>query len=244
MGILNTKIISAADKVYYILFKRHFKHNAILPDGFTVTCHAGAFHTKANSLESVSIAVEWGADIVEFDVSFRPDGTAVIIHESSPTMTQGVLLEDALKIVAKDKKCKINLDIKSTSNLPEVDRLVKKHGLFERVFYTGVFEDWVDTVKSTSAIPYYLNHNISAAEAASNEAIDEIMQRTKSLGAIGINSNYKNASRYFSDTAHKNGLLVSLWTVNKVKDMVRVIEMCPDNITTKKPEILSIIAQK
>lgn len=239
-----SKIVSATEKVYFSLNKSRFTHNANLPEGFTITCHAGSLGTKANTLESLQTAVDWGADIVEFDVSFRPDGTAVIIHDSAPEITQGVLLDDALKIVAGVDKCRINLDIKSTANLPEVDRLVNKHGLFERVFYTGVFEDWVDAVKNSSAIPYYLNHKITAEEANNCKKALEIIAKTKELGAIGINSHFKHATKEFSDAAHKNGLLVSLWTVNKPKDMVRVIGALPDNITTKKPEILKLIAYK
>lgn len=244
MSSFNAKIISQTEKLYYSLNKSALSHNAVLPEGFTVTCHAGSFATKANSLDSVKTAVEWGADIVEFDVSFRPDGTAVIIHDSAPSMNQGVLLEDAVKTVAMDKKCRINLDIKSTANLPEVDRIVKKHGIFDRVFYTGVFEDWVETVKNTSSIPYYLNHKITCEEANSAECAMMIINKTKELGAIGINSHYENATKKFSDIAHENGLLVSLWTVNKIKNMVNVIENNPDNITTKKPCILSLIAGK
>ncbi len=244
MSNLKSEIIFAFNKIYFKLNKSKLTHNAILPEGFTITCHAGSFGTKANSLESLQTAVDWGADIVEFDVSFRPDGKAVIIHDSSPSMNQGVLLDDALRIVASVKKCKINLDIKSTANLAEVDRLVKKHGLFDRVFYTGVFEDWVETVRNSSAIPYYLNHQITAEEASDRNKAIEIIKKTKKLGAIGINSHYKFATKEFSDYVHENGLLLSLWTVNKTADMVTVIETLPDNITTKKPDILKYIAQK
>ena len=46
-----------------------------------------------------------------------------------------------------------------------------------------------------------------------------------------------------ADIAHENGMLVSLWTVNKISDMVKVTECCPDNITTKKPVIITLIAK-
>lgn len=244
MRILKSKIISSFDRIYFRLNKTKLTHSATLPDGFTITCHAGSFGTKPNTLESLKTAVERGADIVEFDVSFRPDGTAVIIHDSAPKINQGVLLDEALKIVANVDKSKINLDIKSTANLPEVDRLVKKHGLFDRVFYTGVFEDWVDTVRNSSAIPYYLNHKITAEEASDSKKAIEIIEKTKQLGAIGINSHYRFAAKEFTDWVHENGLLLSLWTVNKQSDMVKVIETEPDNITTKKPDILKMIAYK
>ena len=244
MSKIISKIISASDKLYFRFNQGKLTHRAKLSEEFTITCHAGSFGTKANSLESLQTAVDWKADIVEFDVSFRPDGTAVIIHDSAPSMNQGVLLDDALKIVASVDKCKINLDIKSTANLPEVDKLVLKHGLGERVFYTGVFEDWVDTVRNSSSIPYYLNHKITAEEATNKKQALEIINKTKQLGAIGINSHYMFATKQFSDWVHESGLLLSLWTVNRQKDMVKVIETEPDNITTKKPDILKMIAYK
>ena len=212
-----------------------------LPDDFTVTYHAGAMHTKPNTLQSIVCALDHGAKTVEFDVSFRPDGTPVIIHNSSPEADQGVLLSEALRIVAANKNCKINLDLKSTANLTEVDKLVKENGLFERVFYTGVFEDWVEKVKKDSAIPYYLNHSISKEEAESPEKIRALIDKTKTLGAMGINSKFTYANKMFVDMIRENSLLVSLWTVNKASDMLRVIDLAPDNITTKKPHIIEML---
>ncbi|MBQ2904308.1 MAG: glycerophosphodiester phosphodiesterase [Clostridia bacterium] len=231
-------IVCAYDAFYFRIHKKELSSEHRLPEGFTVTYHAGAMHTKPNTVESVRAALSKNAAVVEFDVSFRPDGTPVIIHDPAPKMNEGVLLEDALRAVAEHPFCKINLDIKSTKNLGAVDELVKKHGLWERVFYTGVFEDWVDTVKRNSDIPYYLNHNLSDDEANNFGLWNSLAERTKELGATGINSNYKNASSDFCDFMHSAGLLVSLWTVNKPHDMVRVLSYSPDNITTKRPALL------
>ena len=227
-------------KISRLFNKKHyadFKKSAPYP--FTVTYHTGALETPANSIESINAALNDGAEILEFDVTFRPDGTAVIIHSGSPSQTEGVLLDEALAAVAKSDKCKINLDIKSVANLPEVDRLVKKNGLFERCFYTGVFDYWVDTVKKNSAIPFYLNHKITSEEATDKNAAKALAQKAIEMGVIGINSNYKTASKLFVDTMHENSLEVSLWTVNKPKNMASVASLRPDNITTKKPHILN-----
>ena len=194
-----------------------------------------------NTVESVKKSVDWGAQIVEFDVSFRPDGTPVIIHNSSPSQSQGVLLENALDEVAKSKTCKINLDIKSTKNLGAVDELVKSRKLENRVFYTGVFEDWIETVKENSSIPFYINFNPSKEESNSSEYIEKIISKAKMTGAIGINSNFRGVSEKMVSTLQNNGLLVSLWTANKVKDMYKALSFKPDNITTKNPNILKMI---
>lgn len=219
-------------------YSRALSDSQRLPESFTLTYHAGALRTKPNTVESIEAALADGASVVEFDVSFRPDGTAVIIHADKPKENEGVLLDDALAAVAKDKNCRINLDIKSTANLPQVDILVKKHGLFERVFYTGVFRDWVETVKANSEIPYYLNHKVSAEEAANATLLQKLAEEIIGLGAIGLNSNFSNANATVTEVMHKNGLLVSLWTVNGSKNAAKVISYLPDNITTKKPHLI------
>ncbi len=213
-------------------------------DDFTITCHTGAIYTKANSLESIQASIDWGAQIVEFDVTFRPDGTPVIIHDSKPNQNQGILFEKALDEVAKSNTCKINLDIKSTANLPAVDTLVKAKGLENRVFYTGVFEDWIETVKSNSSIPFFINFNPNKKESNNKEYIERILSKAKEIGAIGINSNFRGVSKLMVDTLKENGLLVSLWTANKIPDMLEALSFCPDNITTKKPHILKKLIRK
>lgn len=238
---MNKLLISAHTLFNEIINKKHYsaakKYSNRLPEGFTLTFHAGALFTKPNTVESIVAALEYGAEVVEFDVSFRPDGTPVIIHAAAAKENEGVLLDSALAAVAKDKKCKINLDIKSTANLPEVDALVAKHGLTERVFYTGVFEDWVETVRSTSSIPYYLNHKVTKEEAESEKALQALAEKIISLGAVGLNSNFKNANLQVTEIMHRNGLLVSLWTANSAPVAANVIACLPDNITTKKPNL-------
>ncbi len=237
MSLINAEVFfdKLINDKYY---SRALSDSQRLPEGFTLTYHAGALRTKPNTVESIEAALADGASVVEFDVSFRPDGTAVIIHADKPKENEGVLLDDALAAVAKDKNCRINLDIKSTANLPQVDILVKKHGLFERVFYTGVFRDWVETVKANSEIPYYLNHKVSAEEAANVSLLQKLAEEIIGLGAIGLNSNFSNANATVTEVMHKNGLLVSLWTVNNSKNAAKVISYLPDNITTKKPHLI------
>ncbi len=242
--MIGVKTAVMLSKLYVSANKNKLDFAGDLSDDFTITCHAGALFTSPNTLKSIRAALEWGARIVEFDVSFRPDGTPVIIHASSPAKNEGVLLSDALSIVAQSDNCRINLDIKSTANLPAVDKLVRQYNLFDRVFYTGVFEDWVEIVKSTSEIPYYLNYNVSEEEAENAAALQVLADKTKALGAMGINSNHQYAGASFVETAHENGLLVSLWTANKIEDMCRVLKLKPDNVTTKNPAVLNFIIDR
>ena len=37
---------------------------------------------------------------------------------------------------------------------------------------------------------------------------------------------------------HENDLLVSLWTANTIPQLLRTMSLAPDNITTKRPDLL------
>lgn len=209
-------------------------------NNFTVTWHAGAMKTEPNTLESIELAIKNNAEIIEIDVSFRPDGTPVIIHSDSPSQNQGVLLTEAIRLLS-ESSCKVNLDLKSTANLSMVDKIINDYSMISRVFYTGVFESWVYTVKANSQIPYYLNYSVTKEESKKEDAAQAVADKAKALGVIGINANFKRVKKLFSDIMHQNGLEVSLWTANRKSEMKKVIKANPDNITTKRPDLLNKI---
>ncbi len=206
--------------------------------GFTVCHHAGALKQKPNSLEGVSYSIYHGAKCIELDVSFRPDGTPVIIHNSAPTMKQGESLDMAFKIIAGSRKCKINLDLKSTANLPAIDEMIHEYNLKDRAFYTGVGEGWIEKVKSTSIIPFYLNHEITEEEAKDRDVGKALVEKVKAMGAIGVNSPYGNCSKQLCDMMHRRDLYVSIWTVNRIDQTKELLSYGVDNITSMKPDIL------
>ena len=53
------------------------KYRDNIKNSFTITAHAGALGTKPNTLSSLKKAIEFGVDIVEVDLTFRPDGTPI-----------------------------------------------------------------------------------------------------------------------------------------------------------------------
>ena len=216
----------------------------VLPGGFTVTAHSGAFDTPDNSLAFVRRAIEGPCDIIEMDVTFRPSGAPVIIHADTPTETEGVPLEEALSLIAAHPALKMNLDLKSTKNLPAVDALLAEYGLTDRAFYTGVGESWVEAVKAGSAIPYYINAGFSYALKRSPRGADEIAKKIKALGALGLNTHYGDVSPTVVRAMRDNGLLVSLWTANTPRAMRRCLILCPDNVTTRHPDKLYQMMEK
>ena len=214
----------------------------VLPSGFTITAHAGAMGYPPNTETALIKAIESGADIIEVDVSFRPDNTPVIIHNANPSKKQGVLFEKALEIIARHETITVNLDLKSFVNLPVIEELVRKYNLLKRVFFTGVDEKMAGAVKlQCPGIPFYLNASIDADNSKKRAYAVNMTEKLIALGCVGLNCNYMNISRELVEYLHENSLLVSVWTVDKELDMVKILSLSVNNITTRKPDRLKSI---
>ena len=214
-----------------------------LPADFTYTAHTGCIDTKDNSLEAIEAGTKSGADIVELDLNFLPDGTAVLAHDE-PKGNE-TTLDEAFRKVSEYENLKVNVDAKSVANLKVVYPLAKKHGIEKRIFYTGIELKDVEAVKKDSPeVPYYLNCNVKKPKKQTPEYLQELVEEVKGCGAVGINFNKDSATKELVDVFHENGLLVSIWTVNEEKDMYKILQLSPDNITTRRPDKMQEILKQ
>lgn len=228
-------VITQAVKAIQI---KHFKKNTpVMPKGFTVTAHTGCLGTAPNTVDAMEKGVKAGADIVEFDLNFDKNGEPVLSHNEPEA--GAVHLREAFKFLAEHKNIKANVDVKDTSNLGTVAKYAKEYGVSDRIFFTGIFAKDVSAVERLCPeIPFYLNYSVNSKGNGDMVYILHIVETVKNSGAIGININYKTASKQLANAFRAEGLLVSLWTVNSKCGFCRVLKLCPDNITTKRPDIL------
>lgn len=208
---------------------------------FTVTAHTGCMGTKPNSIEAMLKGFEAGADIVEFDLNFNSDGTPLLSHDA-PKGGE-VTLDEAFAALAQCNSLKANVDIKSVNEIEKIVPLAKKHGVLDRIFLTGVHEGFVEAVKTRAPeVEYYLNIGVSPKWKQTDKYLQSLVDKVKNNGAIGINFNKNNATKKLVNTFRKNGLLVSIWTVDKKRKMKKIISLSPDNITTRHPdELIKIV---
>ena len=204
----------------------------------TVTAHSGAFDTPDNSLVFLCTVLEKGCEILEMDVSFRPSGTPVMIHKESPAENEGVALEEAFALLAKDPEIKLNLDLKNISCLPSLEALLSDFGLKDRAFYTGVGKDWAETVRRTGTLPYYLNADVPVFRRKNEKTLLSLAEEIKSCGAIGLNCHYGNVTPETARVLHGAGLLLSVWTVNDERTAYRILACAPDNVTSRHPDMI------
>ena len=202
--------------------------------GFTITAHTGAFGMPDNSLEFVNAAIENGVDVIEIDIRQRPDGTVVMGHDIITTNNDGVELAEVFGIV-KEAGLKVNLDIKDTRVLPTLHDMIFDYGVEDLVFMTGIETYQAKSVaEKCPGIDYYINYAPSRIKIFSDDYQQKLLNMLEETGGIGINCQHRTASRTLSETLHKNGYKLSVWTVDRESEMKRALINKPDNITTRK----------
>ncbi len=237
LGIFTTGIFFG---VRTMKLKEYKNTELNLPDGFTITAHTGCMDTEENSLESIKKGIENGANIIEFDLYFTKDGAPVLAHDEP--VGGEITLNEAFAYLRMFKNVKANVDIKTVDALEKVYPLAKENNVHDRIFYTGVKDEFVDAVKKNSPeVKYYLNVDVEKSKNTDKEYLQSLVEKVKNAGAIGINFKYTSASKELVDTFHENGLLVSIWTVDSEYNMYKILSFGPDNITTRHPDKLAKI---
>jgi glycerophosphoryl diester phosphodiesterase len=211
----------------------------------TITAHAGALGTKANTRESLIACMDFvGEGCVEADVRFDSDGTPVLSHDPLFTGKKAMPLSELFELL-NGNDTRVNLDLKEKSNLPELQRLAEKYGVSRRLFFTGVPARWAHRVKKNAPlIPFYLNKEYWRFMKPSKLNLQLLADKIKRLGAVGVNTPHAGASAEMVDIMHKNGLLVSVYTVNSEASLRRAISFGTDSITTRRPDILKKLLEE
>ena len=196
-----------------------------------ITAHAGAMHTKDNTLDSMKTGLESGADIVELDVCRAPDGEYVVTHDMPVRYKPGKVpyFEPFLKLLSEYPDKKLNIDLKMPMDVTGIEELCKKCGVTDQVFFTGVGDSILPCVRQASGvIPYYYN-------TGDTGDVPALIKRILDAGAIGLNCEKGAVNKEITAELQKAGLLVSIWTVGYHTDPEPYILYGPDNLTTLDP---------
>ena len=211
----------------------------------TITAHAGAYETQDNTLESIRTILSHKdeIDVIEVDVTFRDDGTPVIIHAGNAGVDGGESLDEALGLIAKESDLMVNLDLKNFNPdfIPSVVELVNRHGLQKRAFWTGIDAEFMDVVtKCSPTIPRYLNCKLILRHQKDIEAIAAIIEKYDCEGA---NMHFASTSHRLAELLHDRGRKLSLWTCNNEAEVKIAMSYNPDNITSRFPAMVGKIVK-
>ncbi|WP_448921443.1 glycerophosphodiester phosphodiesterase [Eubacterium sp.] len=230
--------------VSYAFNKTFDEHDLKFVDGFTITAHTGAYNTPDNSMESLEKAIEHGDASFEIEVRQRPNGTIVMSNDIINTNSDGTEITAAFQRV-KETDMHLNLDIRETRVLKNLHDLIVDYSLTDRVTLTGIEVFQANKVKENCpGVEYYVNYMPSRINIFTEDYQQKIIDMLEKTGAIGINCNYKYASRTLSNLLHKNGYKLSIWTVDRKYQIKRALVNTADNITTHNPQKVQHIINK
>ena len=230
--------------VSYAFNKTFDEHDLKFVDGFTITAHTGAYNTPDNSMESLEKAIEHGDASFEIEVRQRPNGTIVMSNDIINTNSDGTEITAAFQRVKKTDM-HLNLDIRETRVLKNLHDLIVDYSLTDRVTLTGIEVFQANKVKENCpGVEYYVNYMPSRINIFTEDYQQKIIDMLEKTGAIGINCNYKYASRTLSNLLHKNGYKLSIWTVDGKYQIKRALINTADNITTNNPQKVQHIINK
>ena len=219
--------------VSYAFNKTFDEHDLKFVDGFTITAHTGAYNTPDNSMESLEKAIELGDASFEIEVRQRPNGTIVMSNDIINTNSDGTEITAAFQRV---KKTDMHLNLHD---------LIVDYSLTDRVTLTGIEIFQANKVKENCpGVEYYVNYMPSRINIFTEDYQQKIIDMLEKTGAIGINCNYKYASRTLSNLLHKNGYKLSIWTVDRKYQIKRALVNTADNITTHNPQKVQHIINK
>ncbi|WP_327234249.1 glycerophosphodiester phosphodiesterase [Streptomyces sp. NBC_01317] len=208
------------------------------------------YRIRENTLPSLRSALARGADAVELDVRLTRDGVPVLLHDSTlerlwgderrladlthdevrehtrggvPTLAEAL---DALP----GARLMIDLPGASPAAVRTVVGTVRDGGAADRVYYCA---------SPTTMLA------VRAADADAEIAMTWTTvapPRPTLLDAVRprwLNYRFGLVSRELADRNHRDGLLVSAWTVDTGRSMRRLIARGADSITTNRIDILA-----
>lgn len=189
-----------------------------------ITAHSGAENTRDNTLDSVRVQLNCGAEAIEIDVCTQGEHL-VLSHDHPAEGTVCDALSDCFAEVARHPGIWVNVDLKAGDILARVADEAARQGIADRILFTGDVLSAADFAAARArSLPVWYNHT---QVAPGTPYLDGAAQ----AGFEMLNINY----RLVSDDMLSQAQRLSLWTVNEEDALRRFLAAGVKNITTRIP---------
>jgi glycerophosphoryl diester phosphodiesterase len=188
--------------------------------------HRGANgYCKGNTLLSFGRAIELDCDMIELDVHFK-DNNLWVVHSMKDLDSDNPTLKQVIDFV--NRRVRINIELKGRGAAKPVADLLKKYikkgwNKYDFLVSSVGFKELKDFQKQRLGIKTGL-----------------IMRRRKRIakGAdfYSVNPALRIASKRFINKLHGRGFKVFVWTVNKKRDIDKLISLGVDGIISDYPD--------
>ena len=260
-AILSVVACSSAKKISYQpesgfpVIDQQGKIAIVAHRGFWKSEQGGMSENSIASLKAAQDAGLWGS---ECDIHITADDVVMVNHDSSingkaiashkfadfaqdllPNGERRPTLDEYLDQAAKSKTTKLVIELKKQPSEDREDLLVAKtiaalkvHKLYDpnRVLFISFSKYMCDMV--ARLCPEFINQFLSMDFIGNQDPVIYGPQ-----GINGVDFQYKmfQAHPEWVKNAHDLGMSVNAWTVNKEKDIKKMIEVGVDAITTNEP---------
>jgi len=227
--------------------------------------HRGASaYAPENTLASFKKAIEQKADFFECDVHLTKDGEVVVIHDDYVDRTtngKGQVKDKTLKELKELDAGSWFFSDYAGEKIPTLEETLDiakgKIGVVIEIkngpnFYKGIEEKVVDLVKKKDMVDDVV---VISFDHACLKKINKIAPKIKTgvlyygnilnasdvaraAGAKMIAAAHQLATKSLIKDAHKNNMVVNLWTIDDPDVMKKFIDMGVDAISTNKPDVL------
>lgn len=226
--------------------------------------HRGAMGSAPeNTAASFKMAMDYGADGVEFDIQLTKDKKIVVVHDFSVNRTtdgNGFIRDLSLKELKKlDAGTKFNsvftgekiLTLGETLEIVKDSKIINIELKNGPIFYPGLEERVLEIINITglkekiiiSSFNHYSLNKIKELDPDIKvgilymAALYQPWEYAKRLGAVAIHPYYQSISPEIISKCHIKGIMVNVFGVNDRKSLKKMIKIGVDSIITDYPEI-------
>jgi len=193
-----------------------------------ITAHNGAEGEAPDSLAFLRRAIETGCEALEVDVRLV-HGDLILSHDEVEEGVRDLVRLDAcFQLLAETPRVLVNIDVKEPGLAARVVDLAKEYGVASRLIFTGDLgeEDLCAFPERPEAF-----WNLSPEDSA------ETLPAARRAGCQHVNLDMAEITQPLMEKAANLGLLVSAWTADDEADILRLLRLGVDNITTNRPTL-------
>jgi len=184
-------------------------------------------YCKENTLFCFERAIDLGVDMIELDVHFK-NNKLFVVHDIKDLNKKTPVLKEVLDLV--NKRVKINIELKGRGTAEPVAELIKeyiKKGWKEGKFLISSFN--INELKDFKK--QGLKVKLGLIIEKKGPAIEDI-------GFYSIHPDLKITNKKLVDKFHNQGFKVFVWTVNKKRDIKKMMSLGVDGIISDYPDRL------
>ena len=207
-----------------------------------ITAHSGCDDTGKNSMAFLRHAAGLPVDALEIDIRRAGDGRLLLSHDPIGEVPL-VSLEDAFAFFA-DKSQRINCDLKEYDLEDDVLRMADACGVKrERLLFTGSVTDCMHARDRRPDVDIFINaeelipgfYEPFLAGRADRDVFTELLKRCRTAGMEVLNINYRVCDDAMLALCRKEGIGLSVWTVDDPAQVRRFSEAGAVNLTSNRP---------